>query len=468
MQFKMKRIAAVLASLMLISTVSVSAEWIFAGYDTTNLNDIGKIYNEKVNGRFTNKTKINPIDYKDVVWEAEGFELAYPHAGYDRLYLEGNAQAITRYNNLFPQWETRLKDNMWELCGDHRIYQRQQTNIPGKGWTWDYSDDAAIDATLFTKTTRFAETFDSFKTIGFADLDLNGEKISDEVAAMYKYFGVYVPVAEMLEQEIWTPAGEYFNGDEFVQVAAGAKKIFAPETLSLLDEDGQYIVSDEMIADYVASISSKFVTGPDFKGGYITKDVAGTYLANEDRANWHWDLDTVRFGGGTISWTPYSYEIDDMYAYYQVLVINGVVCDGTGDKPYIYRYTGGKASPKIEWRYLSWDATNELGLVTDNGPLDILEWKFVDGKPAFHEDGTPIVRIPTGEYANCYIKVTDTEIQLWRETGRAADEFITAVSRVDHPLGEFLDAYVPGTVLFELSDVSGHLADYPATQGHCN
>ena len=48
MKINFKRIATVLLALaMIFSTVSASAEWIFAGYDTMDLNDIGKIYNEK-------------------------------------------------------------------------------------------------------------------------------------------------------------------------------------------------------------------------------------------------------------------------------------------------------------------------------------------------------------------------------------------------------------------------------------
>ena len=471
-----RMLAVVIAVIMTLSTLSVSAEWLFAGYDTRDLDNIGKIYNEKINGRFTNKTKIDPVDYKDVEWIAEGFEKAYPHAGYDRLYIEGDDQLITRYNNLFPQWETRLRDYMWELSGDHRIYQRQQTNIPGDdGWTWDFGVNDAVEATLFTKTTRKAETVDSFKTIGFADLDLNGEKISEEVADMYKFFGVYVPVEEMLQATIWTPEGEYFNGEEFVTVEAGVKYVFDPVTLSLMYKDnGNYILTDEIIAEYVASIQSKYVTGPAFdeKEGLvydetITKDVAAIYLNSEDRAKWHWDADTVRFGGGVVDWTPVSYEMQDLYPYYEIMVINGVVCDGTGDKPYIYRYTNGIASPNVEWKYISWDEMNELGLVTPNGVLDIVEWKYLDGKPAYNEDGTPVVRIPTGEYAKCFARVTDTDIEIWRETGRGADEFIYAIDRVTHDLGGFEDAFVPGTILYDLSDLTPHLADYPFTVGHC-
>lgn len=457
MQFKKTRIAAVIAAVMMITSVTASAEWIFAGYDTTNLDNIGKIYNEKVDGNYTCKTKIDPISPFDVEWVAEGYELAYPHAGYDRLYLEGNAQVITRYNNLFPQWETRLKDYTWELCGDHRIYQRQQTNIPGKGWTWDFSDDALVDKTLFTKTTRFADTVDSYKLMGFANLDLNGYKISKEVEEMYKYFNVFVDVKDMVA-----------NTMVDVDYDGVAEALFAPETLSMIDEaTGRYIVSDALIAEYVASIQSKFVTGPSLEGGYITKDVAGEYLKNNGTKDWHWDLDTVRFGGANIGWTAYDYEIDDMYKHYQCLVINGVVCDGTKDTPRIYRYTGGKATPEIEWRYISWKNMNDMNITTANGPLDIVEWKHVDGKPAYNADGTPIIRIPTGEYANCYIYVTNTEIQLWRETGRGEDEIVAAVNRATHPLGQFDDAFVPGTVKYELSDVSAHIADFPATVGHC-
>ena len=454
MQFKKKRIAAVLAAAMALSTASVSADWIFAGYDTTNLNDIGKIYNEKVGGHYTSKSRIDPIAPESVVWRFEGYEFLYPHAGYDRLYLEGNAQQITRYNNLFPQWETRQKDYMWELCGEHRIYQRQQTKIPGVGWTWDYSNDADTDSKLFTKTTRFAETKDSFKTIGFANLDLNGNKISEKVEEMYRYFGVYIDVNDLV-------ANTYVDvdGDGHLD------QLFAPETLGKLDTSNHYIVTDEMLAGYVASIQSKMVTGPSLTGkGTETKDVAGEYLKNNGRKDWFWDADTVRFGGGTIGWTAYTYEMDDMYDYYQFLIVNGVVCDGRNDTPRIYRKTGGKASPKVEWKYITWDDVNNMGITTDGGVLDIVEWKHIDGKPAYNADGTPVLRIPTGEYANCYIYVTDTEIQVWRETGRGADEFIMSVNRADHPLGQLEDVFVPGTVKYKLSNYSDPLADYMGTK----
>ncbi len=448
MQFKLKRIAVALAAIMALSVVSASAEWIFAGYDTRDLSNIGKVYNEKVDGHYTDLVKTEPIDPEEIEWRFEGYEYAYPHAGYDRLYLEGNKQAITRYNNMFPQWETRLKDYTWELCGDHDIWQRQQTKIPGIGWTWDFGD-VYVDALLYTPTNRQAVTVDSFKLLGFADLDLNGKKVSEEVADMYKTFGVYMTVEDMI------------NG-AFVDVDFDGQKenLFDPEVLSAKDANGLYIVTDELLADYVASIQGKMVTGPSFYGENPTKDVSEKYLNTPERDSWFWDADTVRFGGAEISWTDYDFELAEDYDYYQCLVINGVVCDGSNDTPRIWRKSGGVATPDVEWKFITWamlqnefdteellgsgiSAADYYGLT----PYDIVEWKHVNNIPVLNEDGAPVLRIPTGEYAKGYVVVTDTEYQIWRETNRGADELIESYNRVDHDLGSSF-GNISGTVGF--------------------
>ncbi len=462
MQFKLKRIAVALAATMAFSAVSASAEWIFAGYDTRDLNDIQKVYNEKVDGFYTDLTATEPVDPDDIEWRFESYEYAYPHAGYDRLYIEGNAQAITRYNNMFPQWETRLKDSTWEICGDHRIWQRQQTKIPGIGWTWDYAAGEA-DYLLYTPTTRYAETVDSFKLLGFADLDLEGKKVSKDVADMYKRFGVYMTVEDMLNGALVD-----VNNDGILE------NLFDPEVLSARDEKGNLYVTDELISGYVASIQGKLVTGPSFYGENPTKDVSAKYLSEGKaaRENWYWDADTVRFGGAEISWTDYDYEAAEQYDFYQCLVVNGVVCDGSNDTPRIWRKLGNKATPDVSWEYLSWNELKDM--LPDNIFIDaddhdvekiltydvygnaqivdvhdIVEWKHVDGKPIMIElaDGSevPYLRIPTGEYAKCYTEITDTEIQLWRQTNRGPVELIGAVSRVNHDLGYF-NGYINATV----------------------
>lgn len=102
------------------------------------------------------------------------------YVGYERLYLEGNAQkAVTRLTNQFPQWETRFSDFMWEVSGDHRIYQRQQTKINNKYWAWDFGRDADEDKMVFVPTTRNASVTVDFKNYGIANLDCNGKFVYD-------------------------------------------------------------------------------------------------------------------------------------------------------------------------------------------------------------------------------------------------------------------------------------------------
>lgn len=440
MKFKAKRIAAIVAAVMMLGTLSASAEWYFAGYDTTDLGNIGKIYNEKINGKYTSKWKIDPVNPNNIEWKFEGYEYDYPHAGYDRLYVEGNRQLITAHNNLFPQWETRLKDYMWEISsnditGGHRIYQRQQTKIPGKGWCWDFGKDDATESVLLTPTNRNADVSYSYKLYGVANLDLNGNFVSSKVADMYNYFGVTDNNYEPYNHT----TGEITDSSNF----------FHHSNLSAIDENGHYVISDEEIADMACSIQSKFVTGPSFHGENGTKDVAKTYLANSD-AGWEWDDDVVRYGGAIIDWTPVSYEEEEPYLQYQYLIVNGIIMDGRNDTPRVWRYTNGKATPKVEWKYVNWE---DLGYDLADAPMaswpfNIVEWKYIDGKPAYNLDGTPVLRIPSGDYANGYFKVTDKEIQLWRQTGRGADEYISSVSRV-HPTAGDKAGFVPGTIFYQ-------------------
>ncbi len=397
-----KLTAFIISAVMVLSSVSAYAEWISAGYDTTDLDNIGKIYNEVISGNYTSKSKIDSLNEESIVWKNEGFELSYLHAGYDRLYLEGNKQLITRYNNLFPQWETRFVDYFWELYGEHRIYQRQQTKISNIAWRWDYGENPNIDSKLFVPTTRNASVKESFKIYGVGPYDLNGNFVSSEVAAMYEKFGVNNEIFNVIPKTKEIAENTFFHN----------------KNLSQLDSTGHFIVTDEEIADNAGSIVSKFLTGPSFRNDPSTKDVAAEYLKHGDV--WQWDADTVKYGGGSISWTNPLYEMQEPYNMYQYLIINGLVFDGRNDLPRIYRYTGGKATPKVEWKY----AFAELDY-----PHQMIEFKYVDGKVAIDEaTGNPIYRMSTGQYANSYIKSTDTEVQVWLKDSKA-DVLIARVPR---------------------------------------
>lgn len=64
------------------------------------------------------------------------------------------------------------------------------------------------------------------------------------------------------------------------------------------------------------------------------------------------------------------YEMDEPYCYYQYLIVNGVAMDGHNDTPRIFRYTGGKATPEVQWKY---------AFVEADYPYSIVEYKYIRG-----------------------------------------------------------------------------------------
>ena len=400
-----------LCTILTIGAVSVSAKWVEAGYDTTTPGNYGKIYNEVLNGKSTSNHKIIPVDANDIVWRSEGFELAYPHAGYDRLYLEGKWQNIAKYNNTYAQWQTRTKDYMWETAYPYAIYQRQQTNIPGVGWTWDYYPQN--EAKVFTPTNRYARVSADFKNFGVADLRYDGSKIGADVKILYaKFIGNIVPLEK--------------------------RSMFSIDKLSQRDPStNEYVISDDQIAANIEIITSEYLTGPALAEP-ATKNVAQEFLDNIPN-NWNWDSDVVRIEyNGKISWTDEQFEDAEPYKYYQFLVVNGLVLDGRNETPRIVRLTGGKATPNVTWKYAFAEAEY---------PYSIVEQKFVNGEAIYDANGNPIYRIPTGEFANSTIKVTSTDVEIWLKDARGGSYLVKSIPRYTGVVGSNPNGNAPGIVV---------------------
>lgn len=452
--------AAVTASML---TSAAFAAFEFAGYDTSNPGNYTKVYNEVIDGKYTSKQVTEPVNPLDVEWKFEGYELAYPHTGYERLYLEGNAQNnITRLAPVYPQWETRFQDFMWELSGDHRIWQRQQTKINNTYWAWDFGNDYlnVPDSNVFVPTGRTAKVDVTWDAAGVMNLDKEGKFVFDQEGRIFnevlysaytrfdmpKYFEVK-PVVDEFGAIVRDEEGKALLTKEIVDGS-----FFHASNLSQINPvDGQFVVSDADIAWALDIPYLKVLTGPTYHGEPATKVAAVEYFKSGCNNAWVWDNDTVQIERydalglrilPTISWTTPKYEMAAPYCYYQYLVVDGLVLDGRNDTPRVFRYTGGKADPKVEWRYCFMEAA---------APYQVVEVMYVENNEgvmimALDDNGEPYVRIPTGEFADSYVVVTDTAVQVWVTDG-THKAMIGEYSRVNGPFGGAYYGYTSGAVM---------------------
>ncbi len=430
-----KKLVACIAIISVVATMGITAfaqtemdNMVFAGYDTTDPYNPNRIYNEVINGNYTNKQVLVPVSPS---WSAEGYESVYPYAGYDRMYLDGKKQSITRYNNSFPQWETRRRDYMWEVKYPYTIWERQQTKVNNKTWTWDFGNAAFSipDEILKTRTNRNAYVVDvSMKEYGFGRYDKSGNLLNLDEQRMYSDFSVNAI-------NVWN---ELVNN------------VLTTEKLSARSADtNKYLMSDADIAAVIPVVYSKYITAKfDKKGnaGLATKSVANEYLIHMNDG-WEWDYDTFAIrNDAEISWTAPAYEMAEPYNYYQYLIVNGVVLDGTDGKDRILRYTGGKASPKITWKFAFFqNAKDANGNIVEN-VYEVVEQKYVNGVVAVDVNNNPIYRVPTGEYGNTYFKLNGNMIEYWVVDKAGHSTLLSKVENWTGNLGGLIDSYISGTI----------------------
>lgn len=461
--FKKLSVGMLAVVMVAIACVSVFAaadmtNMVFAGYDTTNPFKPDKVYYEVIDGKYTGKTFLENVADSDIAWEREGYEAAFPHAGYSRMYIEGNKTVYTAYNGLFPQWETRRQDYYWELTAPYTIWERQQTKIENDHWEWDYGNEkfGIYDASLLFKTARKANVLsteyipygigiysaDGTRTLTTEVTTKRTSKVSE--TALYAKFdeikaGYYANLPDDPTQvdgwKLWgaSAVGKFYKYENtytekkdlwknWKNWNAGTDIIAAKVANGTWDVYGNFSVSDAEIQQYFPVIYSKQVTAKfnDVDDeGLLTKHYATEYMdyVNKRLSGWDWDKDNliVRYDA-KIEWTAPQYELDEPYRYYQFLVVNGIVMDGhkvmNGDNllkgdtekiervPYITRYTGGYATPVITWKFDHFEPTSDSTL------FEVVLRKFVDGQK------TEIFRKPTGEYGKVYFKISDYAIKV--------------------------------------------------------
>jgi len=430
-----KKLVACTAIVSMVATMGIAAfaqtemdNMVFAGYDTTDPYNPNKIYNEVINGKYTNKQVLVPVT---PTWSAEGYESVYPYAGYSRMYLEGKKQPITCYNNLFPQWETRRQDYMWEIKAPYIIWERQQTKVNNKTWTWDFGNDAFSipDSVVKTKTSRSAYVVDiSMKEYGFGRYEKDGTILDANEQRMYSDFSV----------------NAISTWNNLVNNELTVAKLSERDS-----ETNKYVMSDEDIAKMIPVVYSKYITAKfNAKGnaGLTTKSVAAEYLLHMNDG-WQWDSDSFEIrNDAKISWTAPSYEMAEPYNYYQYLIVNGIVLDGTNGKDRVLRYTGGKATPKITWKFEFFqNAKDNNGNIIEN-VYEVVESKYVDGVKAVDANNNSIYRVPTGEYGNTYFKLNGNIIEYWVVDRAGNKTLLNKIENWTGNLGGLIESYISGSL----------------------
>ncbi len=254
-----KKFVALALAAASLSTSAVFAQnemtnMVFAGYDTSDMLNPNYIYNEVIDGKYTDKQILVRVDDKDIQWrtDANCVEAVYPYAGYSVMYIKNPTNGafdntyVTAYNNTNPQWQTRRQDWVFELKAPYTIWERQQTNTAFAGWQWDFGNAkfGINDSELVKKTNRNAKNVKvEWVDYGFARYDNNGvildayKTIGDVHCADCAVFSIgCATCASMLPVSFWSKEdtdmfatqlffnvlGEAVTGDGLV------KKAFSP------------------------------------------------------------------------------------------------------------------------------------------------------------------------------------------------------------------------------------------------
>lgn len=214
-----------------------------------------------------------------------------------------------------------------------------------------------------------------------------------------------------------------------------------------------YNLADEYIKSEIAYETAKKgyeVTWPEYVYGsdaatrekVIAKrlEYFNALLDNDTKWEWkkynyntkdHKDEVLTVVTGATITWTAPNFELAPPHKYYQYMIVDGIVCDGTNNKPLVWRYTGANADPKVEWKLDSFTTVvpndvkaNTLGLYAT------IERLYVNGIK------TDITRVPALAFRTVNVQLAD-----WTIHNEAKLDYAFAYMAIG-PDGKFTDYYI--------------------------
>lgn len=389
------------AAAVLPGTTSLAANsWVFSGFSTNNYNIATGIYDKiwyevDSHGIPTGNEKLDGVA-KTVEWRHDFYERDYPHNEVVRLYLDGTKTSVTKDSGALADWETKFEPEMWEVQYPYRIYERLKSNIPGIGWRPNTLEHRGLTQNdLFKYLGKNEPVTQTYEYFGFGPYRIiNKDTIASSEyrpgLAQALYNGFY-----------WYDGAKDINGNYIVDSSSLLNRLgidvsdslplneLTVSALSDKNGDGTFKMSNEDISNKIHVFKSEYLVGRDYvNGGKQKIDTATYFTKTEDESmfNANFIKDCTADHPAQISWTNEMNEKEFPYQQYQYLIIDGVICDGSyigvdadGNKlylPYLFRYTGGNASPNVEWKY---------AFVEEAYPHEVYFEKILDG-------------VPTGEY----------------------------------------------------------------------
>lgn len=454
---------AIVALLMIGSMTAIACEKDqFIGYD--QMPDFAGRYAKLYFCPLENKTIINGYAQK-VEFKHAFFEAAYPHLEVVELWLDGKATGKTQYAAMADS-KPIAKPIFWETKYPYDVYNKLYTSIEGgafKPASW-YVDGKLVelDAEFSGKS---ADVVGTFAKKGFDKYVVENGKVKD-FSIVYSdlskkiAYGIPNDNLKRLVNEYYSIVNANIEGFEKGQLN-DAYKIFdgKVEAYNWLELVGP---------NYVTGGKTTIVPLTNIANGYVKP---GSYVPANSNPNWYDDVLAMRGNAVDTEWVTVGYEKQYPYRYYQVLKIDGVMMDGsqvervgdwkyvqiptnevldpkkgtiakvvtdnleipTGDSvdvstlekikifnedynlgksvlPYIYRYTGGCATPSVSWVY---------AFTESEYPHAIVEEKLLDGVATGelrysgkHGTGTPELVSKGNEVRKLKINIDPTNVKL--------------------------------------------------------
>lgn len=423
MKMLKKAVTAAVTFALAISSISAMAcsNDSFLGYDQDNIysSNYGKLYYCPE----SNTTYVDGYASK-VEWRHAYYEADYPFLEVVELYLDGNATGKTSYAGV-PDAVTELKPEFWEAKYPYEIYSRLYAGLTSA----DKATDWVVDS---GKTENITGTFDYAGFDIYAWVNGALKDVSYLYAEHAEKFGTQAdnPVANFgIDGGMWALADDYYTAATYLGNDGNYyfTDAFVAGDTSFVD------FIDDNIDNYVENITWLKLAGPDYyTGGTKYVDPMNDIISGKP-CTWYDEILVNGSNAVDYEWKTVGYEAEYPYRYYQVLYVDGIPMDGAdlelvgswsfveheagsiynsetnflrtegvdadnlpvvldsavqvpdgvikqyridsvADRshlPYIFRYTGGCATPKVEWKYAFTEAAY---------PHAIVEQLFLDGK----------------------------------------------------------------------------------------